>query len=93
MAPCISFRFINSANNDEGQLLFDNFSLLDNSVSCSKLLFISAYHAAHTEGSAVFASVCLFGSCLIVFTIMIHLNRNYETWARIRVRFCEYYPL
>jgi hypothetical protein len=89
----ISFRFTDSADNDEGQLVFDNFSLLDNSVRCSKLLFTAAYHAAHAEGSAVFAFVCLLGSCLIVFTIMIHLNRNYKTWAKFRVRFGECYPL
>ncbi|KAM0821341.1 hypothetical protein ACQ4PT_072300 [Festuca glaucescens] len=77
--------FINSAYNDAAELVFENFSLLDNSVSCPKLFFTAAYHAAHTEGSALFASVCLLGSCLICFTIMIHLNRSYKTWARIRI--------
>lgn len=85
LALRITKTFINSAYNDAGELVFENFSLLDNSVSYPKLLFTAAYHAAHTEGSTLFASVCLLGSCLIVFTIMIHLNRNYITWARIRI--------
>ncbi|XP_051201506.1 uncharacterized protein [Lolium perenne] len=85
LALRITQTFINSAYSDARELVFESFSLLDNSVSCPKLLFTAAYHAAHTEGSAVFASVCLLGSCLIVFTIMIHLNRKYKTWARIRI--------
>lgn len=71
-----------------GDLIFNNFSLIDKLVSCSRL-YIIGYDALHAKGSQVFGFVCLLGCFLHWFAIAYHLVRNHRTWIRTRVRFTE----
>ncbi|XP_073360649.1 uncharacterized protein [Aegilops tauschii subsp. strangulata] len=84
LALCIKQTFMDSAYNDGGELVFHNFSLAAKSVSCSKL-FITAYHAVHTEGSEMFGLVCLLGFFLLSYAITTHLKMDHKAWAKTRI--------
>ncbi|KAM0913761.1 hypothetical protein ACQ4PT_011936 [Festuca glaucescens] len=67
-----------------GDLVFNNFLMLQKSVSCFKL-YIIGYDALHTNGSEVFGVVCLLGCFIHWFAIAYHHIRNYKTWIRTRI--------
>ncbi|KAM0913763.1 hypothetical protein ACQ4PT_011938 [Festuca glaucescens] len=67
-----------------GDLVFNNFSMVEKLVSCFKL-YIIGYDALHTSGSEVFGVVCLPGCFIHWFAIAYHHIRNYRTWIRTRI--------
>jgi hypothetical protein len=71
-----------------GDLVINNFSLVDKLVSCIKL-YVTGYDAVHTKGSEMFGFVCLLGCFIHWFALVYYLVRNYRTWIRTRVRFTK----
>nr|XP_045085414.1 uncharacterized protein LOC123493467 [Aegilops tauschii subsp. strangulata] len=78
---CIDLEF-NEAGDPR---VFENFLLLDKSITCFKL-FITAYRDVHANGFGTSPVSCLVGLFLHLFTILIYLYKNHKPWARAWVR-------
>ncbi|KAI4976837.1 hypothetical protein ZWY2020_050444 [Hordeum vulgare] len=73
---CIDFE-----SSGAGEAVFQEFMLMDRSVTCVKL-FIIAYRQVHAEGAGLLAFSCLLGLWIYLCIIVIHLYMKHRSHAR-----------